>query len=170
MYCDECKERPATVHLTKILNNKKTEVHLCEQCAKERQDLSFNFEPSFSIHKFLANLFNEGLGNQLVVGKPRDTEGCRSCSLTFDQFGQVGRLGCGDCYTEFRSSLEPLLRRIHGSTRHTGKVPRRTGGTIRLRHEIEGLRKEMNAAVSAEDFEKAAELRDKIKELEKRVK
>lgn len=168
MYCEECGKRPATVHLTKTVNNQKTEIHLCEQCAKERQDLPFNFEP-FSIHKFLAGLFNEGLGSQLMVSQPREEQGCRSCSLTFNQFGQLGRLGCGDCYTEFRTNLEPLLRRIHGSTRHTGRVPRRTGGAIRLRHEIERLRQKMNAAIAAEEFEQAAVLRDQIKDLEKQL-
>ena len=75
-------------------------------------------------------------------------------------------LGCSNCYIEFENRLEPILRRIHGNIVHNGKVPKRTGGTLRIRKEIEEYKEEMQRAVDNEEFERAAELRDKIKELE----
>ncbi|NPV26959.1 MAG: hypothetical protein HPY81_05765 [Firmicutes bacterium] len=170
MYCEECKKRPATVHVTKIVNNKKTERHLCEYCAREQEQIGFGFEPSFSIQKLLASLLNyepptpEGIS----IAYPEPTK-CENCGLTYSQFGQLGKVGCSECYQRFSEKLSPLLRRIHGSARHTGKIPKRTGGAIRLQKEIEHLRQQLQNAIQREEFEQAAQLRDQIRELEKKL-
>ncbi|MGB9791555.1 MAG: UvrB/UvrC motif-containing protein [Thermacetogeniaceae bacterium] len=168
MFCEECGKRPATVHFTQIINNKKTELHLCEECARRHQEIpfSFNFEPNFSIHKFLAGLMDGALPVQMpVVEVPR----CPNCGLTYTQFGQIGRFGCSECYKAFGKGLEPLIRRIQGNDRHTGKVPRRAGGKLSCLREIERLRAELQEAVRQEAYEKAAELRDRIRQLEKEL-
>ncbi|MFA5881294.1 MAG: UvrB/UvrC motif-containing protein, partial [Eubacteriales bacterium] len=78
-------------------------------------------------------------------------------------------LGCPTCYDVFENKLDPVLRRIHGNPRHTGKIPKRTGGTIELRREIEELKRELQAAITSEEYEKAAEVRDKIRGLENKL-
>ena len=35
MLCDSCKKADAVVHLTKIENGKRTELHLCAACAEK---------------------------------------------------------------------------------------------------------------------------------------
>ncbi|WP_193364675.1 UvrB/UvrC motif-containing protein, partial [Limnohabitans sp. Rim47] len=79
-----------------------------------------------------------------------------------------GRFGCSECYNEFDFRLDQLLRRIHGSARHTGKIPERKGKTILIKKKIKELRNELERAVAKEEFERAAELRDRIRELERR--
>ncbi len=167
MYCEECQKRPATVHFTQIVNNKKTELHLCEECARHHQEFpfSFNFEPNFSIHKFLA-----GLLDGVPVEVPAvETPQCPNCGLTYGQFGQIGRFGCSECYRAFGRGLEPLIRRVQGNDRHTGKVPRRAGGKLSFKREIEKLRAELQEAVRQEAYERAAELRDRIRRLEQEL-
>lgn len=162
MICQECGLRPATIHLTKIVNGKKTEMHLCEECAREKGEMLFI--PPLAFGNFLAGLINsEGYGGQTET---EEAAKCPVCGQTYADFVHSGKLGCRSCYVQFEDRLEPLIRRIHGSDRHTGKVPVRTGGLVRLRREIEDLKSELSKAVIREEYERAAQLRDRIKELE----
>ncbi len=192
MDCEECKKRPATVHLTKIFNGQKTELHLCEECARNHDDLPFNFgfniEPNFSIQKFLAGLLGcavtpatggagsapagdhlPGGSDQVGEEAPAATPRCSNCGMTYDQFGQAGLFGCSQCYQSFTGQLGPLLRRVQGNSRHTGKVPLRAGGNLGYKREIEQLRQELQRAIGAEVYERAAVLRDRIHALEGKI-
>jgi protein arginine kinase activator len=171
MLCQECQKKPATVHLTKIVNNSKIEKHLCQSCARDLEDVNIAFEPAFSFHHLLTGLLgNEG--SPPDSGRETPAEGevqCRNCQLTYPQFCQIGRFGCSRCYEAFDSRLNPLFKRIHGSSIHTGKLPRRVGGAFRIKKQIEELREELQRRVAAEQFEMAAKLRDEIKALEKHL-
>jgi protein arginine kinase activator len=187
MICQECNQRDATVHFTKILNNSKQEIHLCETCAREKGDVMMKSfggpglgtnpfgETAFSFQNLLSGLLGfetqghtpMSKGIQAQPGPAR----CTTCGLTYPQFAQLGRFGCGDCYTHFASHLEPLVRRIHGgATSHTGKVPQRAGGRIKVQKQIEGLRVELQQKIQAEQFEEAAILRDRIRGMEQDMK
>jgi len=174
MLCQECNQRDATVHFTKIVNSDKKEFHLCEPCAREKGDFMVKgIGGGFSFHNLLSGFlgFEQGAhGLQSQTVQQTQTARCSTCGLTYSQFAQVGRIGCADCYEHFQPRLEPLLRRIHGgATTHTGKVPRRTGGLIRKRKQIEGLRQELQDKIQQEQFEEAAVIRDRIRELEQSV-
>lgn len=167
MLCQNCNERNATVHLTRITNGEKTEVYLCEQCARERGELNFVTEP-FTIHNFLAGIFSPDFhpGRSIVQ---ESSETCGICSMSFNEFGKIGRFGCSECYDTFEPRLSQMLRRIHGSDQHTGKVPERTGKNLLRQKELKELRSQMQTAIAREEFEKAAELRDQIYALEKGI-
>lgn len=169
MYCEECKKRPATVHITQIYNGRKVEMHLCEECAEQKGAYVTKFEDGFSLPKLLGGFFGGAtpLVEGVPLGKPGKTRSCPGCGLSFDEIGRMGRLGCSECYTTFEHEVEPILRRVHGNSQHPGKAPRRTGGKFKLDKTIEELKKKLQAAVNQEQYEKAAELRDQIKELEK---
>ncbi len=171
--CQECREEKANVFFTKIVNGVKTEVHLCEKCAREKGDLEFTFEPKFSLQNFFASFLSEPL-SEIWSAPQREQHPskvqCSNCSLTFTQFSQIGRFGCSSCYSSFgEDKLQPLFRRIHGSINHNGKVPRRLGGTTRIKREIEKLRQQLQQHIQMEEYEKAAITRDKIKSLEKEL-
>lgn len=169
MLCEDCHKKPATVHLTKIVNNNKIEKHLCEQCARESEEMNLSFEPKFSFHHLLTGLLGTE-GSAFVPGEGNAQESnvqCGNCNLTYPQFCQIGRFGCSQCYEAFGSRLNPLLKRVHGSSTHNGKLPKRVGGAVRLKKQIEQLREELQKKVTAEKFEDAAKLRDEIRELQK---
>lgn len=173
MFCDECRKRPATVHITQIINNKKTVKHLCEQCAREYQQggISFSFEPAFSIQHLLSSLLHQEpgfieLSHPGISTRPH----CSVCQLDYSEFAQQGSFGCPKCYKDFAKWLDPLMRKIHGNAQHNGKVPQRAGKALALKRELEKLYNALQTAVRQEAFEKAAELRDKIRELEKKIK
>ncbi|NLA83116.1 MAG: hypothetical protein GX024_10200 [Clostridiales bacterium] len=165
MLCQECKKRPATVHLTRIINNNKTEFYLCEECA--RQKGQFNISVPFSINDLLAGFM--GMDSPSVSVKKEGVRQCKNCGMKFEQFRKIGRLGCRECYKQFSDELVPILRRIHGNTVHNGKVPKRAGVELRITRQIQQLKSKLQKAVEVENFEEAARLRDRIRELEKQA-
>ena len=95
---------------------------------------------------------------------------CPNCGMSYNDFLETGKIGCSVCYDTFRSQLEPVLRRIHGSSTHTGKIPHRSGGNLELKHEMMQLKENLKAAVEHEEYEKAAVYRDKIHALEQTLR
>jgi protein arginine kinase activator len=168
MLCQECGEKPASLHFTKIVNGEKTEFHICETCAREKGDFIPGTANGFSIHNLLSGLLDFNPSSKTAGTKPTALR-CEQCGLTYSQFSKVGRFGCSSCYEAFSERLDPLLRRIHGNTVHAGKVPKRTGGRIKYKKEVEDLKKELALKIESEEFEQAARVRDQIRELEKRM-
>jgi protein arginine kinase activator len=167
MLCQECRKRPATVKVTTIVGDQKREVHLCDECAAIRGEVEFGAGAKISLGDMLAALLHHtGLLGQEGAHPASEAAKCPECGLTFAQFAKTGRLGCGECFKAFEDQLKPVLRHIHGSTRHAGRMPRRAGGALRLQREVANLRRELAAAVQAEQFERAAQLRDRIRSLE----
>ena len=169
MLCDHCKQKNANMHITKIINNNKTSLNLCEDCAsKYHQELGSFFQSNFSFPKFLGSLF-EQVGflpeNEAIVESPLS---CSQCGTTRRDISQYGKLGCVECFDVFKNSLTPIIKGVHGRERHIGKVPYRGGREIRLKQEILELKKRLMDLVAKEEFEEAAQVRDQIKELENR--
>lgn len=180
MVCDSCKKKKATVHLTEIVDGKTAEMHLCEECAKER---SLQMEQQFGLADLLAGLSDFG---KQVKTEEKTRLQCTNCGLSYEDFRKFGRLGCSECYSAFRGHLSSLLKKIHGSSHHLGKKPvgrpfvktigvAKTDTANALKAEtieetLEELKTKLQEAVLAEDFETAAFLRDKIRHLEKKEK
>lgn len=167
MLCDRCKERPASVHITQIANNVKVEKHLCAQCAQECGEVGINVDTKFAgIQDLLKGMFCHG-----VTGLPsrKNEVPCPSCGMDFADFCRSGKIGCGDCFNAFGDQLEPVLRRIHGASCHTGKVPKRSGGKLALRQKLRQLKQNLEHHVAREEYEQAAKIRDEIKILEKEL-
>lgn len=165
MLCDDCKKRPACVHITKITNNQKMDKYLCEQCARESGELVFSTDHTFSVHDFLKGMFSNSLAE---TAQPQD-KACTNCGMTYRDFSRTGKIGCSACYSVFGDKLEPLLRRIHGASSHIGKVPKRSEGDLKLRQRVKGLRERLEQYVLNEEYEQAAGLRDEIRQLEKEL-
>ncbi|MFY4777130.1 UvrB/UvrC motif-containing protein [Metabacillus sp. RGM 3146] len=173
MICQECHERPATFHFTKVINGEKTEVHVCEHCAKENNNMSmFSGESGFSINHLLAGLLKIEPSLLKAEQKLQRTEEevprCSRCGMTFHQFSKTSRFGCSHCYKTFSNLLTPILRKVHsGNTEHGGKVPKRLGGSIHTQKRIDLLKSQLRDLIEKEEFESAAEVRDEIRSLEK---
>ncbi|MDV3426328.1 MAG: UvrB/UvrC motif-containing protein [Bacillota bacterium] len=167
MICDVCKKNKATVHLTQIINGVKKEYNLCENCAKEINTMSFmpdiNFGNENSFQNVLGGLIDYISGNSYQIGK-KDII-CKNCGMSYQEFKNNGLLGCSQCYTEFKEYLNPVVKRLQGSTEHIGKIPKKTSSKVIQKKKLIKLKEDLNKAVAMEEYEKAAEIRDKIKEL-----
>lgn len=173
MICQECNERPATFHFTKVVNGEKTEIHICEHCAHENSSMFIDNSTGFSINNLLAGLLNLEPSinkSQQDIFKKNEVLQCSRCQMTFQQFTKVGRFGCSECYRTFNKQINPILKRVHsGNTVHAGKIPERIGGSIHVRKRIELLKQNIKDLIQEEEFEKAAEIRDEIRSLELKI-
>ena len=165
MLCQQCQKNAANVHFTQIINGNKVEMVLCEQCANEKGKLGFS--PQLNLGAFLWGFPGFGADTDAVQkAKQPEEVRCDVCGMSFNDFRKTGKLGCGNCYKAFRDNLSPILRRIHGNVEHTGKIPEKKVGCVNVTNELEKLRAELSAAISTEEYERAAELRDRIRDME----
>ena len=164
MSCDQCREREAVIHLTQIVNEQVTTLHLCERCAAEK-----GVESPSGVVKTPLGSFLAAMGKNLpeTVAAPRSSETCARCGGSLQDFRESGRLGCPECYRSFEVPLRDLLRRLHGSTHHVGERYAEHGAApVEARVESAALREQLRLAVETENFELAAELRDRLRVME----
>jgi protein arginine kinase activator len=161
MMCEICGVRKASIKFTQIANAKKKELHLCKVCAEEKGYT----DPLSSFPKLLGDLILGILAALPAAKREKIDLNCSECQLSWNDFQDTGLFGCGACYESFSEQLQPLLRRLHGSNTHIGNRPpdKRIDGTT---NELKRLKSELDRAIKIESFEQAAELRDKIRDIE----
>jgi protein arginine kinase activator len=159
MKCQACAN-PASVHLTEIVDGQKKELHLCQSCAEKQHLLTAQ---ELNLPAILQTLIGQHVGT-LTDELARLT--CPACGIKYMEFRAEGRLGCPHDYEVFRRGLEPILERIHRSTRHVGKCPRHAGPDAARQAEIVELRRQLRHAIDTEAYEEAARLRDVLRHKE----
>jgi protein arginine kinase activator len=164
MKCQQC-DKPATFHITELTGGKPTELHLCEDHA--RQYLTSSSNETSAVGSMAAML-----AHQIAVGQTAeelaqlDQQACPVCGITFYEFRSQGRLGCPHDYLCFQAQLEPLILNIHGELEHVGKRPHHSAAGSENRTQLIRLRRALMEAVEAENYELASKLRDEIKTME----
>ncbi len=161
MLCDNCKERDAVVHLTRIVDNAVTQLHLCEKCAAAKGVETTLAMPQHPLGDILQAV------QQQASSTSEDAASCTFCGSTARDFRATGRLGCPHCYDAMEHSLRELLRRLHGSSKHVGiRYETPTMDLHSKQDTLHDLHDRLHRAVASEQFELAAELRDRIRVLE----
>lgn len=156
MLCENCLKRVATTHIKRTVNGVTKEHYLCPQCAAELGLGGFNLFEDAS--NFWNSFFNSNTKLQ------NNTKRCKSCNTSFSEIIDSGKMGCPDCYSEFREEIMPTLVKIHGKAEHKGLSPE-TKQSDSSDDGISSLEIELKKAIENEEFEKAAEIRDKIREM-----
>ena len=179
MQCDFCKSK-ATVFFTQIVDGQTKKSALCDKCAIEHgitdpegflvghmqapdQDLDSSSDPLELYEKELLKKQSDlvkQLGKQLV---------CTNCGFTVEDLTKTGRLGCSMCYQVFHSEIERHLEGMHVGLQHKGRVPEGMLEVFEKNESLEKFQKELELAISKEEFEKAAVLRDKINLLKESI-
>lgn len=173
MLCEKCGKKEATFYYKENVNGVEKSYTLCSDCAAEMQkngvlaDTSMNSEPFgglyklFSEDKLFGSLFNTGLKQP----ETRETPKCSLCGATFAVLAKSGKVGCPGCYEVFEAELTPSIRRIHGRSTHTGKTPVRFREQNERKQKIAAMEKELKESIVSENYERAAELRDQLRNL-----
>lgn len=161
--CERCKKAEAVCYVTDIdANGKRLERRLCEDCARREgwtQELKPVGDP-----QMVAELIEHAASGAGLAGM---NQVCDECGISFVEFRNYGLLGCPHDYQIFREPLARLLERAHdGATHHTGKSPRAAGQPRTSLLEVRRLRRQLEDAIAGEDYERAAALRDRIRELD----
>lgn len=167
MLCEICKKRPVAIAFTQVINNKKTQLAVCMKCAEEKGITN----PLAGLPEVFGKIVANILGEELMLGatemsKKSSGRSCPKCNTSLDKFEKTGLLGCDECYHFFEKELAVLLRRIHGSNKHIGSRPR-PRRVVSSPKDVVKLRAELAQAISKEKFERAAELRDLIRDAER---
>ncbi len=163
MLCDDCKEREASVTLTRVEKGDVSLLHLCAQCAAER---GYETTATSPLKNLIAD-YLPAVQQQAALAQAEAVQ-CPFCLMTLRDFRQTGRLGCASCYATFEQSLRELLRRVHGNAKHVGRRydPPPLHVTTEGSTALGELRDRLRLAIQNEQFELAASIRDQIKVLE----
>lgn len=159
MKCEECGINEANMHFTTIINGKLKERHICNECASKNENIDIT-DP-FSMHKLFTSLIDSLQGDKTKGENLK----CDNCNLSYEEFKQSGKFGCTHCYENFSSKLDPLFKGIQGDNLHKGKIPCKKIKEVSKEREIQELEEELKLAVELEEYEKAAVIRDKIKNI-----
>lgn len=169
MKCELCNQNEANIVAIQMVNGNPQEIHICEQCAKEN---SAGFAIPISFQDFFQAILDIiNMGSQYsYCDNENEAEAkeiiCNICGMTYSEFKKTGRLGCENCYKTFKQ-LDTVLKNIHGSNRHLGKIPSKDRTGLGTKRELTILKQKLDEAVKVEDYEQAIQLRDRIKAIER---
>ncbi len=172
MLCDECNLNEASYTVSLMMEGQITTRHLCPECMA-RVNTHMNAQ---TVKTLLSSIMAAITGERVASAQEEEEEddlnspACPRCGMKFSQYKRSGKLGCPACYEAFREQLRPMLLKIHGRVQHAGRRPLCTEAAQRSRTRQEELSREMALAVSLEDFETAARLRDQIRALAREEK
>ncbi|MEI7633976.1 MAG: UvrB/UvrC motif-containing protein [bacterium] len=162
-----CKQNPAAVKLTKLIKGSVEELWLCQECAAQQNPYQKKIG-ALSIEQVLATLLNQN--KKEMAAKPRSVDiECSSCGLPFDSYRSTLLLGCSECYASFEKYLIADLRKFHGATTHCGRVPEGAPPVLEHNRNPREIRRRLREAVESEDFQRAARLRDELRQIELRA-
>ncbi|MCK5129518.1 MAG: UvrB/UvrC motif-containing protein [Clostridiales bacterium] len=143
--CEHCGKNHANIHIRQIINEEETELYICSSCAEKIQQQFLSF---LKVNNFMTNMMKEV--------KPKDTgKICPQCKFDIEKIRKLGKVGCAHCYEVFEKELDPILNKMSARNIIASQKSK-------PRIDIDALQMQLNAAVKEENYEKAAELRDKI--------
>lgn len=163
MLCENCNKNQATTHITRTVGGVTQQQHLCAECAAKMGYSHF----SLNIGDIWGSLFGDTMKKSAPI--PEETR-CKGCGSTFRQIASSGKVGCAECYRTFHDQLVPTIQRLHGIAEHRGKLPSAASAQAKVKSRVASLKKQLQAAVESQEFERAAVLRDEIRGLEGEVK
>ncbi|MGN1347200.1 MAG: UvrB/UvrC motif-containing protein [Eubacteriales bacterium] len=182
MLCERCKKNEATFYYHENVNGAEKTYSLCRDCADELEKKGEfktfgGFTPDFTPFESLFahsdpfeqidNLFGSlfAPANTRQLAEKTGAKKCPLCGMTMSDFAREGKAGCPTCYETFAEELEPTLGRIHGRTTHSGRSPMKFREKNERKNRIRTLEAEQKEAIKAENYERAAEIRDELKNL-----
>ena len=167
MKCECCKKAEATIHLTQVIDGEVKKLNLCQICAQKN---GIDLNSPISITDVLLGLGGKSEGDGVKPDLAEFDLSCSRCQMTRAEFKKRARLGCPECYKAFMGELSSITQAMHHSRQHVGKIPARQGNEARIMAQIAALQKDIETAIAKEEYEMAANLRDKIRSLKDGVK
>ena len=179
MLCQHCHKNEATIHVQQIVDGHVQAYHLCEECASKN---AAGDSGDFNLAEVLFDIADKVAGAAAEQQEKEDSSGdavsvCPECGWSLQRFRKTGYLGCPECYKAFAPLIAPLLKSMHRGVKHVGKIPQSAGTGLRKGHErillnreLERIRNELEEKIRKEEYEEAAVLRDRIRELDRKIR
>ncbi len=170
MKCQICNINEAQIVFTQIVDSEKVVMQICLDCARER-GLSIEFESAEKTPEMGGSVLNGKSGASDALSRDEDIPDitCKVCGLSFREFKKDGLFGCDGCHEAFGEHVREILKKIHGHTEHQQIEPIKISPRAGARDELKKLRTELEMVIASEEYEKAAELRDRISEIQSRL-
>lgn len=170
MICDKCKKNEAKINLVKIINGEKQQIWLCEECARNISNIPFLSSipdgAGFPFQEILNGLLT-GVENARPKSKKEKIKPvCPTCGLTYDEFNKTKKVGCSDCYAVFKDPIKAIIKNVHGEKNYKGRIPKRAHREFLQRDRLKNLKQQLQILIEEEEYEKAAVIRDEIREIE----
>lgn len=183
MLCENCGKNEANVRYSENINGRKKELHLCEDCSRKLGITNINYQMPLEFGDFFGSFleeFNSPIFSPLLQEVKNLT--CESCGFTFDDIVKMGNYGCPNCYETFDDKMAPILKKLQGNNRHTGRLGKISDNHISVSpndtikekqadkkqmSKLEKLQQQLKQAIKEEKYEEAAKIRDEIKEIDK---
>lgn len=184
MLCQNCGKNEANVRYTQIINGVKKEMIFCEACSKKLGIGDFNFNMPINLSSFLSDFIQDSENEFLPSFTKTKDATCEGCGMSFEDFINIGKFGCENCYPTFSEKIDPILKNLHGDNRHIGrkgritqskpndklqdkeqeeKIPKQEEKEV---SKLEELKKQLKEVIKEERYEEAAKIRDEIKKIE----
>jgi protein arginine kinase activator len=160
MKCEICRNNDAVIHIQQIIGTERIDLHLCEACALERGIMTSSEHGELSLSSLLTGLID------IRDAKEQQKSICPRCGTSWREIQERRLAGCAECYSCFSKEILALMQKSSGKSRHRGKYPRRLLAYKKILLDVMKLKEGLKEALGREDYEKAAVLRDRIKELE----
>lgn len=180
MLCENCGKREANVRYSENINGVKKEMNLCEECSKRlgvTDQMDFRM-PSLDFSNFFGSFLGDfaSMPNFMPLLEQVKDVKCESCGYTFNEIVNSGRYGCANCYDVFEDRMDPILKKLQGANRHTGRLGKISDNNVKFdktsdkkvekeNNEKDKLEQELKKAIKEERYEEAAKLRDEIKKM-----
>lgn len=165
MLCQSCFEKTATTHIKTMLNGVFKEYMLCPECAKKLGYMNFFEDFGTNFGNFLGNFLDNSTEKNAISQDKK----CKLCGSSFRDIVNTGKVGCAHCYEVFYDEIIPSIHKIHGNTKHIGRMSASENSKSKFVNEVDELKLKLAQAIEKQEFEEAAKLRDKIKGIEKEV-
>lgn len=167
MMCDDCGVRPANFLLKAVTDGGVHEKNLCPVCMAKYQHRipGLDFSNLAGILSGILESRKSADKSEEDISAEFDELVCSDCGTTYAEFRKGGRMGCAECYKAFREPLDSLLLKVHGNLQHAGRMPGGLKSDASIRFSIEKLKQELVKAIAAEEYEQAAQIRDKVRML-----
>ena len=166
MKCSKCEHNEANVYIEQISGGETKKMHLCGECAFSADMMGSplgKFEDAFkNAHSF----WFAPEGEALYQRPAQKTAVCHACGYSFERFRKSSLLGCAACYKAFRTELLGVFGKVQPAAKHVGKTPKAQNLTIEKDAELSRLKDALKNAISAEEYEEAAGIRDLIRSME----
>lgn len=167
MLCERCHAHPATVHMVQVVNGHRKEEHLCSECAEKEH--VFQKEQSFFGHGFFDSPLDHFFGGSMLGHLLEDPFGTRTLEDQGGQFIEVSPEKLPEnesSYDRFKEAIRPSFQKGKNEIPVNEPKAKEKADAPAESEELQALRKELKCCVDREDFERACEVRDKIKAIE----
>lgn len=165
MLCQNCGKNEVNFRYTQVINGVKKEMALCDKCARELGLEGLDFSMPINFSSFFSDFFHDAENFLPSFAKTNLLE-CDKCGMTFDDFANTGEFGCGNCYITFADRISPVLKNLHGSSKHIGREYREAIDELEYnKNKFEKGQKEKRANTQIKENTKINKLEKSEKEI-----